>query len=278
MCIDNDNEDLFYKSQQIIELVEKGLEADLRHFLKENEFDLIRILTNDFTIYGNETECSDIYSAAIIFKDCHIKSVEIILNFIEAMNFIDQSCLLKWCLNCASNNAINILKLIYEINSHSYSNFSTTTFFENMNHNQNAILIISNEAISRKIIHHAAESGSIEVMEFLMNDFQVNINALNELEATPLIMAVSGSNLESVKFLIDRGANPNIIAVECLIMYVGALSLSIFLEKWDITEYLYPLVSHPDELDTARILLSEKLPLEGEFNFYDLLNLTPRWE
>jgi ankyrin repeat protein len=140
------------------------------------------------------------------------------------------------------------------------------------------IVTISNEEISEIIIHIAAASGSIEVIEFLLNDFHININTIDELGATPLIHAVSRSSLSSVKFLIERGANPNKMATECLIMEVGALSLSIYLKKWDMAEYLYPLVSNPDELDRAHIFLLEEIPLEREFNFCSLLNRMSRWE
>ena len=265
----------------MLELIDVSLELDLLCFLNENKTDLIQLLTDDFMefTYDNSIEWNTTYPAQLIFKDSCIKSIEIIFKFIDKTDILNRFNLLGWSHACAWNNAVKVLELIYELNACSCSDFShITTIVSNdvINYNQNPSSTISNEEISKVIINSAAQSGSIEVLEFLLN-LHTNINTIDELGATPLIMAVNGSNLASVKFLIEQGANPNIVATECIIVEVGALSLSIYLEKWDVTEYLYPLVSNRDELDRARIFLQnylEKSCLDREFNFCNLLTLS----
>jgi hypothetical protein len=274
------NSILLTKAKKIINLINMGLELELLLFLNDNKSDLIQLLTDNFTEFNckDSIELNTIYPAKSIFKDSCLKSIEIIFKFLDEIDLLNYFNLLEWSHACAWNNAVKVLELIYELNACSHSNFPTTpTIISNdgINYTQNPSSTISNEEISRAIINSAAQSGSIEIIEFLLN-LHTNVNTMDELGATPLITAVSGSNLASVKFLIEQGANPNIVAAECIVFEVGAFSLSIYLKKWEIAEYLYPFVCNRDELRSARAFLREYLEksyLDREFNFCNLLTL-----
>ena len=56
----------------------------------------------------------------------------------------------------------------------------------------------------------AAVNGQAEVIEWLLNQENLDINAQNESQNTPLHWAALQGNAQILKLLIDHGANPNL--------------------------------------------------------------------
>ncbi|XP_032152220.1 transient receptor potential cation channel subfamily A member 1 [Sapajus apella] len=78
---------------------------------------------------------------------------------------------------------------------------------QNLKH-QKTLNRCDNEDIS---LHYAAAEGQVELMEKITRDssFEV-LNAMDDYGNTPLHCAVEENQIESVKFLLSRGANPNL--------------------------------------------------------------------
>ncbi|XP_063155461.1 transient receptor potential cation channel subfamily A member 1 [Candoia aspera] len=61
-------------------------------------------------------------------------------------------------------------------------------------------------------LHHAAGSGQLELMQMVMDDSSVEaLNVTDSAGNTPLHWATKKQQTESVKLLLSRGANPNIL-------------------------------------------------------------------
>ncbi|KAM6216105.1 transient receptor potential cation channel subfamily A member 1 [Rhynchocyon petersi] len=60
-------------------------------------------------------------------------------------------------------------------------------------------------------LHHAAAEGQVELMEMIVNDSCCDVvNVMDNFGNTPLHWAAEGNQVESTKFLLSRGANPNL--------------------------------------------------------------------
>lgn len=59
-------------------------------------------------------------------------------------------------------------------------------------------------------LHMAAKGGHIELMEFLLNTRKVDVNVQDDGGWTPIIWAAEHRNVDTVKFLISRGADPTL--------------------------------------------------------------------
>jgi Ankyrin repeats (3 copies) len=275
------------KARKLIELVSKNAESELLIFAEENSEVLIKILTEDFFGYVEEAdnELRILYLAEDILIDSRINLVEILFKFAKTEDLLHPHNLWRFCRTCAFNDSICILRLIYDLNCYSPMGMLIPNGIERIDdetYKKNLNTKINNNLLSSFIVHAACVSGGVKVLQFLL-DCNINVNEINEYHQTPLICAAGSGNLEAVKLLIKYGANPNIISDECLgIVYVGALSIAICEKYWDISEYLYPLVSNLDELDRARIFFEEYLSLdflELNYTFLDLVKLPPRcWE
>jgi Ankyrin repeats (3 copies) len=275
------------KAKKLIKLVSQNAESELLIFATENSEILIKILTEDFFGYVDETdnELSILYLAVDVLIDSNMNLVEIIFKLAKKEDLLHPHNLWRFCGTCAFNDSVNILKLIYSLNSYSLMGTLVPIGIERIDsgaYRNNLNTRINNNLLSSLIIHDACIPGGIKVLQFLL-DCNTNVNEINEHYQTPLICATSSGNLAAVKLLIKYGANPNIVSDECLgIVYVGALSLAICEKHWDIAEYLYPLVSNLDEIDRARIFLEGYLSLdflELNYTFFDLVKLPPRcWE
>ncbi|CAM0879923.1 unnamed protein product [Alopecurus aequalis] len=63
---------------------------------------------------------------------------------------------------------------------------------------------------ARGPLHMAAWAGRLEMCKYLFKDLRLNIDALADDGSTPLLYAIFGCGSTSVvRFLLDRGANPN---------------------------------------------------------------------
>lgn len=60
-------------------------------------------------------------------------------------------------------------------------------------------------------LHHAAAEGQVELMEMIITDssFEV-VNMMDDYGNTPLHWATEKNKVESIKFLLSKGANPNL--------------------------------------------------------------------
>uniref|UniRef100_A0A5F4VQX5 Transient receptor potential cation channel subfamily A member 1 n=1 Tax=Callithrix jacchus TaxID=9483 RepID=A0A5F4VQX5_CALJA len=90
------------------------------------------------------------------------------------------------------------LKVVFEGSTCGLQNFK----------NQKILNRCNNVDIS---LHYAAAKGQVELMEKITRDssFEV-LNAMDDYGNTPLHCAVEENQIESVKFLLSRGANPNL--------------------------------------------------------------------
>ncbi|XP_055967198.1 transient receptor potential cation channel subfamily A member 1 [Sorex fumeus] len=60
-------------------------------------------------------------------------------------------------------------------------------------------------------LHYAAEEGQIQLMEMIINDSSCEtVNMMDNYGNTPLHWAAGKNQVESVKFLLSKGANPNL--------------------------------------------------------------------
>jgi hypothetical protein len=288
----NLKEDIYWfaKAEELVKIVSQESDAQLSLFLTENSAILTRILTDSFfLVIGEQSENIEwkaIHPAREICKDSYLESIQIILESID----LHGDLLLEWSKACALNDSISLLKLIYIVNSClRFPLLDRAKIIKDVLSNRSIsdeglFRAIANQTISQSIIDIAAQSNSIKVLDFLLRN-GTNPNARNDFGATPLMMAIGGDgDLSVIKLLIEKGANPNIVAAEYLILEAGAFSLAIHLEKWDVAEYLYPLISNLDELDWARAHLQanpKELSLRSKFKFCDLLNalsIQRRWE
>jgi len=87
----------------------------------------------------------------------------------------------------------------------------------------------------RFLINHAAFVGSKDVLELLIN--RMGVNSRDDLGFTPLHDAVIGGKIDIVKFLISKGANPNISDNRG----IPPLFFAIKLNNKEIFELLLPI-------------------------------------
>ncbi|KAG8520495.1 Transient receptor potential cation channel subfamily A member 1 [Galemys pyrenaicus] len=67
------------------------------------------------------------------------------------------------------------------------------------------------EDVNASPLHYAAEEGQIHLMEMIINDACCDVlNVMDDFGNTPLHWAAGKNQAESVKFLLSRGANPNL--------------------------------------------------------------------
>uniref|UniRef100_A0A8C9DLT3 Transient receptor potential cation channel subfamily A member 1 n=1 Tax=Prolemur simus TaxID=1328070 RepID=A0A8C9DLT3_PROSS len=60
-------------------------------------------------------------------------------------------------------------------------------------------------------LHHAAAEGQVELMNMIINDSSCEVlNVMDDYGNTPLHWAAEKNQVESVKFLLSKGANPNL--------------------------------------------------------------------
>ncbi|XP_023390373.1 transient receptor potential cation channel subfamily A member 1 [Pteropus vampyrus] len=65
--------------------------------------------------------------------------------------------------------------------------------------------------VDASALHHAAEEGQVELMEMIVSDSPCEVlNVMDNYGNTPLHWAVVKNQAESVKFLLSKGANPNL--------------------------------------------------------------------
>ncbi|KAM4705765.1 transient receptor potential cation channel subfamily A member 1 [Rhinophrynus dorsalis] len=84
-------------------------------------------------------------------------------------------------------------------------------------------------------LHHAAKHGLLEVILMIINETtEDDLNAVDQIGYTPLHWAVEKNKVESVKVLLSRGANPNILNIYRL----SPLHLAIQLSYNSIVETL----------------------------------------
>ncbi len=95
------------------------------------------------------------------------------------------------------------LKKTQEINSNYLEALKATT--SNLNSNAPKILFISDY---EELVFKTASEGNIAALASLL-DIVEEVDIRNSDGATPLLIAVRSNKLESVKFLIARGADPN---------------------------------------------------------------------
>ncbi|XP_052031891.1 transient receptor potential cation channel subfamily A member 1 [Apodemus sylvaticus] len=61
------------------------------------------------------------------------------------------------------------------------------------------------------LLHHAASEGQVELMELIINGSSCEVlNIMDDYGNTPLHWAAEKNQVESVKFLLSQGANPNL--------------------------------------------------------------------
>ena len=78
----------------------------------------------------------------------------------------------------------------------------------------NINIIYSNEG--RTMLHLAAAHGYVNVVQYFLEDEGFNIEVRTQFGDTPLHAAVAARQVEVVRLLLQRGANPNAINVERL--------------------------------------------------------------
>ncbi len=98
-------------------------------------------------------------------------------------------------------------------------------------------------------LHNAASNGSLKTAEFLIEEIGCDVN---QPEASvgrfPIELAVGHSGIEMVKFLLDRGADPN----------VGRLLFSTIGKK-----------DEAEELEMIKLLLAHGIDINQEFQWFD---------
>lgn len=75
----------------------------------------------------------------------------------------------------------------------------------------NGTAVDAEDADKRTALHWAAANGRIELVEFLVNEKNANINHADEDKWTPLMSAASAGHADVVNFLLSKGASVNAV-------------------------------------------------------------------
>lgn len=59
-------------------------------------------------------------------------------------------------------------------------------------------------------LHLAAKAGQLDICRIILDTGKVNVNILDDGGWTPLVWAAEHQHLSVVKFLLERGSNPNL--------------------------------------------------------------------
>ena len=59
-------------------------------------------------------------------------------------------------------------------------------------------------------LHYAAKAGHVEVLRILLDSEKINVDVTDDGGWTPLIWAVEHDQIEAVKLLLKRNADPNL--------------------------------------------------------------------
>jgi ankyrin repeat protein len=112
----------------------------------------------------------------------------------------------------------------------------------------------------RSTLHVAAEAGSIDVAEYLLNA-KISINEADAEGRTPLMLAVLSGRAEMVRWLLKQGADPDLKDKDGYL----ALTLAVTQHQVKSLEELAPY--HREDLDSALLLAS----FQGEAAAIDTL-------
>ena len=64
-------------------------------------------------------------------------------------------------------------------------------------------------------LHMAARIGSVPVCRYLVEEIRVDVDADGAESVTPLICAMFGGSLDTIRYLLDHGANPDKVIGDC---------------------------------------------------------------
>ena len=68
---------------------------------------------------------------------------------------------------------------------------------------------VSNGTIINKTLFSAAQYGNLEMVRYLIESANANVNAINEVGETPIFGAIYEGHLKIVNYLLSKNANVN---------------------------------------------------------------------
>ena len=67
----------------------------------------------------------------------------------------------------------------------------------------------------KTVLHYLCQEGYEEIVEFVLSDrYEVDVNAQDVNGWTPLHFACRGGNFDTIQLLLEKGADPSILAVD----------------------------------------------------------------
>ncbi|XP_065557977.1 putative ankyrin repeat protein RF_0381 [Artemia franciscana] len=158
----------------------------LHHAVWEGKADLCNLLIKS----GAELDATNVYGETPLGTAIRTSNLDLVKCFQSQSSSTAISTsnldLVKCCQSQSSSTAI------------STSNLDLVKFLLNRGANPNC----------GECLHHAVKEGRADICKLLIG-FGAKLDAMNAKKDTPLLIAIRNNNLELVKLLLKRGANPN---------------------------------------------------------------------
>lgn len=120
------------------------------------------------------------------------------------------------------------------------------------------------------VLHIAAFEGQFECVKLLVELAEVKIDALDDMDSTPLLNAAVNGHSEIMRWLLEKGANPNhkrekgLNVIECAAKSGNLASLQLILDHPTFTDLgqeaytnLVPFAAHSANPDVLRVIFSK---------------------
>lgn len=106
------------------------------------------------------------------------------------------------------------------------------------------------ECSAKSLLHVAATYGSNDIISYLLNDEKIEVDLKAANGKTALFDAVLNDHYETVKLLIDKGANPNIRVKTCTSdAFLSPIHQAIKLQNHKMTELLLDRIDFADTIN-----------------------------